>query len=354
MAHYQPILKAKPGEFAAWQNASTAVRSTSDPIFELAYNPKSDYANYLRSTIDKLVLSHAPGSVITLDGGHLDQAAATAPGRKRLIPWLRDELAANKLHLRPVARPQDSPTVTADIRAAASHGVAVRIGAAGAPPTRSYVSAELPKIMKALGISGESTHLTLDYQEILTSNAVALSILAADDTLKWLASQPALASTHVASAGFPASISDLPLSKVNLLERHDAAFYSGLAIPVELSVGFSDYAVNGAGPVSPDARAPLPNLRYTTGGQWLVWREAKQQPGNSAFYAVCRNVAKSAYFDGASYSWGDEYIADRNIPTPKPGDGAAPGAGTAKEWRSAGTSHHLEKVVNRLSTLGVP
>lgn len=346
MPHYQPIMKAKPGEFVAWQNASATVRSMTDPLFELAWNPKSNYENYLRTTVDKIVASHSTGTVVTIDGGHLDQLAASAPGGRRLIPWLKDELAAAGLVLRPVARPDDVAGITADIRAAAVAGVAVRIGTAGTPPVASYVSNELPALVARLALGSGDVHVTLDFQEISSDAAVGLYKVAADQTLDWFSRQSRYASIHVASAAFPASISGLPLATPNLLDRYDAAFYSSLNRPVGLDVGFADYVVNSPGPVSPDARAPLPNLRYTTGSQWLVWREAKRQPGNSGFYVVCDGVVASGYFLGRALSWGDAYIDDKAM--------RIGGAGTAKEWRSAGTSHHLQVVANRLATLGEP
>lgn len=349
MIHYQPIFKAKPGEFTAWSNATPAVRAATLPVFEMDWSTKSDFHNYLKTCIKSWAGSHTAGDVVVVDSATLDQTAPIAPNGHRIIPWLATELAAHGLKLRPVIRPTDDPIVIADAAAVAATtkaGVVNRFGTPRVPPTVPDVSAQLVPLAQSLGIAPNETHLLLDFQEMADQSAITQLTPVANSLLAWVATQPQLGSVHISSAAFPASISGMPQSTANLITRYDAQFYTGLTIPAGLDVGYSDYAVNNPAPGSPDARTPLPNLRYTTGSQWLIWREPKAQPGNSAFHTVCQRLVASPYYAGPAYSWGDRMIDDkaRNIGN----------AGGAKEWRSYATSHHLQTVIDRLATLGVP
>jgi Beta protein len=115
---------------------------------------------------------------------------------------------------------------------------------------------------------------------------------------------------------------------------------------VPLIPDFGDY-----GPASPAMPsdipfAPLPNLRYSAADSWQVYREQKVLPGNESFYTLCQRVVQSNHWCGSGYSWGDGEI-DRCSKS-------IPGPGTATEWRSYGTSHHLAHVVDRLATIGAP
>jgi hypothetical protein len=349
MIHYQPIFKAKPGEFAAWFNAGPAVRAATLPVFEMDWSGKSDFHNYLKSCVKSWAGSHAPGELVVVDSATLDQTAPIAPNGQRIIPWLAGELASHTLKLRPVVRPTDDPVVIADVAAVAATttaGVVIRFGTPRVPPAVADVRAHLVPLAQSLGIAPNETHLLLDFQEMADQSAIAQLTPVANSVLAWVATQPPLGSVHVTSAAFPASISGMPQSTANLIIRWDAQFYAGLTSPTGLDVGYSDYVVNNPAPGSPDARTPLPNLRYTTGSHWLIWREPKAQPGNSAFHTVCQRLVASPHYAGPAYSWGDEMIDDK---ARRVGN-----AGGAKEWRSYATSHHLQTVVDRLATLGAP
>lgn len=349
MIHYQPIFKAKPGEFTAWENASSAVRASTLPLFEMDYSGRADFHNYLKRCVASWGRSHSTGDVVVVDASTLDQVSPIAPGGLRIVPWLAAELAKHNIHLRPVIRPSDDPIVLADAAAVAAltgHGAVIRFGTTRVPPTTDDVSTHLVPLARALAIDPPEVHLLLDFQEMADASAVSQLTPVANTLLVELADQPALGSVHIASAAFPPSISGLPQSAANLIPRFDAAFFAGLTIPAELTIGYADYAVNNPAPGSPNARTPLPNLRYTTDTQWLIWREPKVQPGNFAFYTVCKRVVATAHYAGPTYSWGDKMIDEKSR--------QIGGAGGAKEWRSYATSHHLQTVVDRLATLGAP
>jgi hypothetical protein len=100
MPMYQPILKAKPAEFSAWEQVTTAVRSASSPLFELA--PSDKLENYLKTLVKSAEKSLATGEIITVDSAAVNQERAWASGKPRIIEWLGSELEARSVTLRPV------------------------------------------------------------------------------------------------------------------------------------------------------------------------------------------------------------------------------------------------------------
>lgn len=343
---YQPVFKAKPGEFKAWSNASATVRAAATPVFELAWDPNTVYFDYLNRTVKSL--ADTASGVVVVDAGNLDQTLANAPGGLRIIPWLQRKLSGFGVKFRPVVRFDDDPVVVADAAAASTAsgaGVTVRMGGDGAPPVIADVAAGLPTLLTQLGAGYGDAHLILDYRVVHSSALVTVLTPAADAVLAWLGTQPAFGSIHVTSGAFPASISHLAKQIANYLPRFDAQFFTGLTIPAGLDIGYGDYAVNYPGAGS-GGRGPLPNIRYVVDDQWLVWREPHVNPGFYAFYIVADKVTALPQYAGRGYSWGDLKL-----------DNAAHrvgGPGGASEWRSFSTSHHLQTVVDRLSILGAP
>src|SRR6202042_2006596 len=126
--------------------------------------------------------------------------------------------------------------------------------------------------------------------------------------------------------------------------RFDAELYNQViaAVPA-LIPDFGDFGC--ASPTMPAGGwRPNPNLRYTSGMSWQVFREQAVLPGNDSFFTVCQKVVASAHWppSGGAYSWGDAEIERCSTST---GSG-----GRATEWRAYGTSHHLAHVVERLAT----
>lgn len=348
MPNYQPILKAKPAEFLAWEHASAAVRAASSPLFELA--PGDKLENYLKTFVKGAQKSLSADEVITVDAIEVDQDRAWDAGKPRIIEWLGSEIAAKSVTLRPVARLTDSATVLADIAAVAkTHGagVTVRFGTDTDDPDLSAFRAAMPSLLTALGIDESKLHLLLDFRYVSTAKDVSRALPVLNAWLAWIAtySMP-FASVHAGAGAFPASISALPVATQNLVERFDAAFFNAATVPANVDVGFADYTVNHPviGPVIP--RAPLPSMRYLSDGEWLVRRESKSAIGNQAFFTVCGAIVSDPSWKGSRYSWGDKEIERSAL--------RIGGAGTATHWRAYGTSHHLASIIDRLATLGAP
>ena len=110
--------------------------------------------------------------------------------------------------------------------------------------------------------------------------------------VRWAADDGQWRSITVASGAFPSSISNLPRGEQTALRRYDADLWMALT-DVPVKPDFGDYGV--AHPAMPASvpRGPLPNLRYTCGEQWCVWREPTDLPGNESMRTLCRRVFRS-------------------------------------------------------------
>jgi hypothetical protein len=348
MPRYQPILKAKPAEFSAWEHATSAERAASSPLFELA--PGENIENYLNTFVKSLERSLAAGEVVTVDAAALDQERPWSKGKPRLIQWLGDQLKAKAISLRPVARLSDSATVLADIAAVAKDhgsGVTIRLGTDSDDPDLKEFRAAMPSLLAALEMDESHLHLLLDFRYLATAKDISRALPVLDAWLSWISTHPrAFASVHAGGGAFPATISGLPVATQNLVPRIDASFFNSATVPPGVDLGFADYAVNHpvAGPAIP--RAPLPSMRYLAGANWIVRRESKSAIGNQAFFTVCAAIVADPTSEGAGFSWGDQEIERSAL---KLG-----GAGTATQWRAYGTSHHVASIVDRLATLGAP
>jgi hypothetical protein len=357
MPRYQPILKAKPAEFSAWEHSSPSVRAASDPLFELspgiAKDPsKADVTlrNYLSTFVVSATRSFAASEVVTVDASTLAQSTPWAQDQPRIIPWLSAELARESVTMRPVVRLADPAIVLADAAAAAvlhGRGVTVRLGNDANDPDLPAFAAGLQALLSALMISADQLHILLDFRYVASAKDVSRATPVLDAWLKWLALAPVpFGSVYVGSGAFPATISGLKVATSNLIRRWDADFYPSSRIPAGLDVGYADYAVNHPITGEPIPRAPLPSMRYLFTDDWLVWRESKSAIGNEAFFTVCQAIVAHPAWAGTHFSWGDEQIERSSR--------RQGGAGTATQWRAYGTSHHVEAVVDRLANLGAP
>lgn len=355
MPSYVPIMKSRPAELDAWARRTAAVTATATPLFEIAFEPterRPKIEHYLAGLLPTLVAVVGAGNTVIVDGVTIDQTVPAAHTTLRFVPWLSRELLAAGVRYVPVIHVDDPDVVIQDAGdAARAHGggVVVRLGSETVYPDLATFPGDLADVLRLTSLPVSEINVLLDYQSVLSSSEVTAAISNANPWLTYLAGG-GFRSVHVAAGGFPASISHLKVASDNRLRRYDADLYTGLAIPAGLNVGYADFLINHPSTARSVKRSPLPGLRYTAGNEWLVWREQRALPGNESFFTVCANVAGSPVFAGAGHSWGDAEVALRaSTPVPK---GVGPGG--AKQWRAYGSAHHVQTVVDRLTTLGAP
>jgi hypothetical protein len=347
MTSYVPILRGKPGEFSAWRNAGATVWNSTRPVFEVV--PTKDPAADLTTFIARVTSDWPPGRVMTVDTAALDQSAVggTADGPTM---WVARALHGHGIPARPVMHLDDAAVVLAE--AAAAHelhrgGACLRLGFEKENPDLHATATALSRVLATTGFKSADIDLLIDFQHVDSEQTVGRVVPVAAELVRWATWAGDWRSVIVASGAFPASISNLPTGTHTPLPRHDADLWQRLVTDTKLPIqpDYGDYAVANPTPRTAGWRSN-PNLRYTHAGEWWVWRERNNRPGNKSFFTVCRRVVRSAAWTQEQFSWGDHEIHRCSHDTG--------GAGTATQWRAYGTSHHLATVTDRLARLGVP
>lgn len=341
-AVYTPILKGKAGEFEALRHVSPDVRSAIRPIIELV--PDDEGHINLDQMLRVINRSIPSGLLISLDFTYVRDGSAS------LLSGVAEHLCLAGIPLRPLVRSDDSSEALGAARDASrlhGRGACLRMGTLEEDPSTDEVEERLSDVLAGLGLEAEQVDLLIDFREVLSQRDVDRVAPAARKLLKWSENRP-WRSVTLAAGGFPESIAGLDRDAVTAVPRYDAMLWKSVTQSVNsLPVWFGDYGIANPAPVKRVPHPSMPNLRYTAGLNWMVYRQASpREAGNERFYELCTALVGSSHWMGPQYSWGDERLdrcASRSI-TP----------GNASKWRAYGTSHHLAVVTDRLASLGEP
>lgn len=338
MTRYVPILKAKRGELDALHHSAPFVSGKVYPILEIVPKDGNEVSTFTADAVRRL----PAGASIGVDTTYPAQPTA-GPSPLRAIA---DKLKAAGISVAPVIRTTSSRAHLADARyvqSLHSAGIVLRLGDDDTDPS-PVAAPDLATILSAVGIATPDLDVILDFRAIATPKDVSRAGLALSSVSPWALGLGARSVT-VASGAFPDSISNQPFGTNTPLRRFDADFWTGHARGFD----FGDYAVNHPKIAPPAPRGPSPNLRYTMDHDWQIWREKPNpptHPGNQSFFVVCGKVVHHPGWPGATFCWADQEIERCSR--------SRGGPGGATQWRAYGTNHHIETVVNRLATLGVP
>jgi hypothetical protein len=348
VAGYTPILKGKAGEFEALRNLGSSGIPIR-PILEIVPG-KDDVATQVTKFATALRDVIVVGTIPAVDTVHVDRSAG--PDFDALAVVARQlTKALIPLPMRPVFRLTDGPdrlASVAEVVQANGQGSCLRLGSERADPDAAESAATVGPVMAAAGQDPADVDLVIDLWAVSDERDVKRAQAVAAGMIDW-ASTRSWRSVTLASGAFPESISHLPKDTATPLPRLDARLWTTAQSQYpSIALDYGDYGVAHPA-LGQGARAPLPNLRYTTGTDWQVYRQASpKEAGNERFFRICRSVVFSEHFPGAGgeYSWGDHELSDRAH-----GRG---GPGNAQKWRAYGTSHHLALVTDRLARLGEP
>lgn len=341
---YVPILKGKQGEFDAWGHVGTSRRRQVQPLFEIVSDKGT--SQDLSKFRDGLVKVSQSGDHLAIDAGSLSPWADDSGDSPTAYAWLESELAYAEVSFQAVVRLGDSSEqISSLLRDVGPRGIMLRIGGTELDPSPTPSDTSLRDWCAEHDVPPEEVDLLLDLGSIHGLDSLSVSDMA-DAYLDWAASNGPWASVILSSGAFPQQISNLKKGEYNLVERADAALWRRMRGTRDAELRYSDYGMRHPDLIEGQMwNGPLPNLRYTAGSHWIVWREGKDDhQGFSTFYDVCANIMAHAEFLGADFSWGDETIESKASRNPGPGSG--------QQWITIGLNHHLEFVVDRLSRLG--
>ncbi|BEP13283.1 hypothetical protein acdb102_15940 [Acidothermaceae bacterium B102] len=352
LAHYVPVLQNNRGELDALRHQAPNAWGRLTPIVCMVGGkevgvPVTDSSVRSRT---KLVAEALSGHLAYIDFVRQDPAAVVLcpNGPSTLIRRTHERLRLRGSQFIPVYRERWHSAVAASAVRDASdedgRGLALRLeidshlAAAGSPADRAATALQL------LDTAPEDTDLVIDLGHLqhhadpdLEGIATVVRDLSAELTLRNLV---------IVATTMPASLGGgvVPQGTLGSLPRHERAIYRAVRrlVPDSLVV-YGDYAVqHPEPPVTKGGPGMRPNIRYTTRAETLVARGSVsvQEGGNDEYPRLCSELVAHTAFAGPGFSWGDDTISGCN-------DGlVAPGA--QRMWRGAGTSHHLQHVLNEL------
>jgi hypothetical protein len=355
---YVPVLKGKQGEFGALQSLDERWRSMIKPCIEVpavAYDfenkkPKVSLDRHLAAIADKLRRSWGP-SPFFLDLSPLPSGARTEDGTHP-ADRLFDVCKQKGLRPIPVSTPQlDNIHQDALARKAKEHGnglclrLLVEVLLDGDPVQI------IKSLMARVKITDRAnTDIILDVDYVMGSHVTAVrnGVLS---VLSRLPGVEAWRSVTLVGCGFPENLIGLTPGTVVAFPRTEWMLWKGMSskdlAPARMPT-FGDYAIQHPTQKEVDQRVvgPSASIRYTTNGQWLIFRgrgvRTPKSGGLSQYKKLSQDLIAHEDYSGKEFCWGDRYISD-----------CARGAvstGGMPLWRQIGTNHHITFVSHQVSS----
>jgi hypothetical protein len=350
---YAPVLKGRQGELVALAAIQPVTAQAVLPLLEMVPRSVEETGEpgQLRTVVSRTMkrLQAWAGSRLLLDAGFLP------PG-----PLRGDEFGAlgtavtiayeHGVNATPVVHLDDDPQVYRDaatLHAELRPGVAIRLGTNDLDEDYEDIEDALSQLLNNLRAGRRDVDLVLDVGVVNGELSVRAGARLVADALRGLADMEAWRSVIVTGGAFPSDLSAFEPWIIGEAPRYDAMLYDYLRQRRRLPrvPTFGDYAVtHPALVIGLPHRAP-PQLRYCVADRWVVLKGRLNDPrGHEQFYEVCETIAGHPDFVGAALGNADARIANAR----------SKGPGNAATWREVGTTHHLDYVVRRLTSLDEP
>lgn len=347
---YVPVLKGRQGEFAALADIQLSTRQRVLPLIEIVPGPADEPAD-LRSLINHTArkLKVWAGDRLLLDAGLLP-TDVIVDGQSGAVGYAVSAAVGELVNATPVVRLNDEDLALQD--AAAAHaeqgnGIAIRLSVEDLDEDSEDIDESLSSLLAKLGVSRGDVDLVLDLSVVDGDPAVRVLSRLAADAVRGLTAVEDWRQVVVTAGAFPADLSTVGPWTIGEPIRYDAALYDRLQQRkrIDRMPIFGDYAIAHPLLANGPAFPPAPQLRYTVADKWLTLKGTRNDPrGHEQFYEVCAKIARHPEFVGPGLGRADARIAD---PTRH-------GPGNGSTWRQIGTTHHLDYVVQRLTSLGEP
>jgi Beta protein len=342
--HYVPVLKGKRAEFPSLEHMSSLDDFT--PLFEAVPGSAAHTVPRRMSAFWEANRPYFIDAVFLDDEDSPEGEAANHP----LAACFAEVAAQGQLAV-PVTGTDRSPAYQAALRRVVreqGHGMAIRL-----TPEDFEDEDMLPDAIAALvryaRVQREEVDLMIDAKTVahLTSSAAIRRMLrgmidAVPDLSDWR-------TLTVIAGAFPTGLGPLQRGW-NLAPRLDwQGWLSLIGRPISRRPSYGDYTI--AHPdLPPSGRATiLAQIRYTTPESFLIYKGRNvftHADGYGQFRTICSELIDRDEYRGADFSWGDSEIQERAAI-----DGAT---GNAETWRTIGTNHHIETVIDQIANLPEP
>jgi len=350
---YVPVLKWRQGGYEALARMSDVLRSRVTPLLEIPAEAWDYEKERPQRSIDEHIglfghrLIGAWGSLpCFVDSCYLPPDALCADGThhfERLLA-LAAQAGCQALPVTSLARHYQYQAATARVVRRYGRGFCLRLFCEDFdhPELATQISA----LLAYMGVSAGQVDLLIDFSQHVARSAAAQ----AGHAYALLAQTPLLAhwrSLAIIGTAFPALSTAQQVCSGSLFPRYEWLAYKQLLR--RLSAGerrpaFGDYTVAHphTGVMDPRLNEPCARIEYTVADGWLVMQGWSAQSNNGAQYrTLSQRVLASGHFDGACFSWGDDFLhqcAELSEP-----------AGDSSTWACVSNNHHLTRVVLELA-----
>lgn len=334
----------------ALSQIAPATRASIVPLIEIVPSGDVDDPDVQRAdaskATDKLgVIWGASGAYI--DAGHYD--LTTDLGATGVTALACRLLAAAGVVPIPVLRLSDPDLARQDVarlHAEFGRGVCVRLVGEDLQEDGDALEAGIDLVVADCGIRREDVDVLLDAGHVDGDVPAQLAARSIRSILREMDHLAEYRTLTVAGGAFPQDLSEFLPNTLGERPRYDADMWANLVRRgTPRPVDYGDYAVAHSLLAVGVAFAPAPQLRYTVDTSWLILKGRRNDPtGHAQFYDICDAIAGHPKFAGAALGTADRRIANSRATT----------TGNATTWRQLGTTHHLDFVVRRLTTLGEP
>jgi len=353
---YIPCLRWKLGEYQAVSKLSSVSYDSIIPIIEIPEQGYDFEQRKNRITLDKhlelftsrVYKKWGVKHKCYIDLHHISHSKSMADGRAP-ADFVFDDLTTRKIRFTPVSRLDETvifQSILSKLIEKGNQKLCLRVNLDEFAEENFEVIAR--KLLENYGLNFSKCDLILDLEAInfdpidLFSNLLTKVIKSKSKLNQWL-------SFVILGTSFPQNLAGVPQG-ISFLPRNEWLFYKTLIKNLKLNHTripyFGDYTINHPEILTIDPRflKPKANIRYTIPDKWLISRGLNVRDYKfEQFRELCESIVKSKYFYGEEFSFGDDYIYN-----------CAQGKGTTgnlSTWRQVGTNHHIEMVVQDLSSL---
>ena len=343
---YMPILKWKGGEAKALTNIAADVKPLIFPLLEIVPDSDREDPDEPSRPYPDIVKSIATAwgtQPVAIDVGLLDATALASQGSKHLLEYMFNFARLHGLQAVPVTGIDSDPAHDAAVGrivAQDQRGAVIRV--TGEALLEDTLLDDLRAVLQRVGAVPEMVDLLLDWGYVDPAQHRSIA-MAASGVLGLVADAP-WRSTTFASGCFPQVLTQVGTTT---LPRADWSMWCRIhGQKAHRRVRFGDYAI--AHPVyalTPYSGAA--NIRYTLETEWLICRGHKvtgaAYGGHAQFITLAAGLVADPRYCGASFSWGDGYIAQCAAGTVT--------SGNLTTWRAVGTNHHLAFVGRQIAKI---
>lgn len=341
--HYVPVLQDRAGEMDALRRAQRAVWGRMTPVI-VVVGPKTGLLTQgAASGRAKRVADALGDHAFFVDTLRVNRAQGV--GTTSCLEYVFQRLRGRGARFIPVADLSDPASHrTVGAAAAVDHrGVGLRVRLDRISTSLTPVPTVVATTLAALRVTDEETHLLLDLGYLPPDQDVDVEMVGSI-VMEWVDSG-AWRTVTVIGTSMPQTLRMVNEGSLGGLPRREWTTWCDLRAR-GLEVNYGDYAVQH--PVPPEDTGPgmRANIRYTLPNRTVIVRgvgPVTQGIGSGAYADLARQLWELPDFATRDYSWGDEVIEECAL-------GRYPRSSQLL-WRGAGTSHHLQVVIDQLANL---